>query len=322
MRAFVEEALYRCFGMRVKAMWEVPGGWSAHALVADADAGRYFVKVYDKHRPTVQGWIARMRENMPVVLWLRDNTPLGERMAAPLLTQSGDYKVENADFLALVFPYIEGETLGDAPLTLEQIRQLAQLLAALHGSGFRPGAPVEGISETYVVPFLADIEAYLCARDLPEDVRQILVPHASILMAAVNRLGQRAEGMRLERPACTLCHTDVHGWNLMWDGEALHLIDWEGLMFAPAESDLFAFSDGFFFDYAREDFFQTYAALRPGFTLNPLAMDFYRLRRRVEDIYEFLRGILADGLCEPERQKSLAHLRRECEALSRMEKRG
>lgn len=38
MRAFVEEALYRCFGMRVKAMWEVPGGWSAHALVADADA--------------------------------------------------------------------------------------------------------------------------------------------------------------------------------------------------------------------------------------------------------------------------------------------
>ena len=155
MRAFVEEALYRCFGMRVKAMWEVPGGWSAHALVADADAGRYFVKVYDKHRPTVQSWIARMRENMPVVLWLRDNTPLGERMAAPLLTQSGDYKVENADFLALVFPYIEGETLGDAPLTLEQIRQLAQLLAALHGSGFRPGASVEGISETYVVPFLA-----------------------------------------------------------------------------------------------------------------------------------------------------------------------
>src|SRR5699024_292548 len=73
MRAFVEEALYRCFGMRVKAMWEVPGGWSAHALVADTDAGQYFVKVYDKHRPTVQSWIARMRENMPVVLWLRDN---------------------------------------------------------------------------------------------------------------------------------------------------------------------------------------------------------------------------------------------------------
>ena len=48
----------------------------------------------------------------------------------------------------------------------------------------------------------------------------------------------------------------------------------------------------------------------------------YRLRRRVEDIYEFLRGILADGLGELERQKSLAHLRRECEALAWMEKRG
>ena len=77
-----------------------------------------------------------------------------------------------------------------------------------------------------------------------------------------------------------------------------------------------------FFDYAREEFLQTYAALRPDFALNPQAMNFYRLRRRVEDIYEFLRGILADGLGKLERQKSLAHLRRECEALAWMEKRG
>ena len=62
--------------------------------------------------------------------------------------------------------------------------------------------------------------------------------------------------------------------------------------------------------------------MRPDFVLNPQAMDFYRLRRRMEDIYECLRGILADGLSESERQKSLAHLQRECEALSRMEKRG
>ena len=322
MEAFIRDAMSRCFGWNARTIREVPGGWSAHALVVDADAGRYFVKVYDKHRPTVQGWIARMQENMPVVLWLRDNTLLGERMAAPLLTCNKDYKVENADFLALVFPYIEGNTLGSAPLAAEQIRQLAQLLAALHGSGFRPGAPVEGIAETYAVPFLDGMEAYLSARDLPGDVRRIFSPYVSVLADAIKMLGRRAEGMQLDQTACTLCHTDVHGWNLMWDGETLHLIDWEGLMFAPAEADLFAFSDGFFFDYAREEFFQTYAALRPDFVLNPQAMDFYRLRRRMEDIYEFLRGILADGLSESERQKSLAHLQRECEALSRMEKRG
>ena len=320
MRAFVEEALHRCFGMCAKAVWEAPGGWSAHALVADTNAGRYFVKVYDKQRLTVQNWIVRLRQNMPVVLWLRDNTLLGERMAAPLLTQNGDYKVENADFLALVFPYIEGETLGDAPLTLEQIQQLAQLLAALHGNGFPSGVPVEGISETYAVPFLSDIEAYLCARDLPKDVRQILVSHASILTAAINRLSQKAEHMCFERPTCTLCHTDVHGWNLMWDGKMLYLIDWEGLLFAPAEADLFAFSRGFFFDYAQEEFFRTYAALRPNYEANPRAMDFYRFRRRVEDIYEFLRGILTDRPSASDRQKSLAHLRRECEALAWMER--
>ena len=94
----------------------------------------------------------------------------------------------------------------------------------------------------------------------------------------------------------------------MWDGETLHLIDWEGLMFAPAEADLFAFSDGFFL-ITRGRNFQTYAALR-GFRAEPTqAMDFYRLPPPHGGYLRVFRGILADGLASW-KGKSLAHLAR------------
>ena len=83
--------------------------------------------------------------------------------------------MENADFLALVFPYIEGETLGDAPLTLEQIRQLAQLLAALHGSGFQPGTPVEDRLNVRFL-FWRIHEAYLSARICQKTYGRFLYP--------------------------------------------------------------------------------------------------------------------------------------------------
>ncbi|WP_394355812.1 phosphotransferase family protein [Candidatus Trichorickettsia mobilis] len=36
-----------------------------------------------------------------------------------------------------------------------------------------------------------------------------------------------------------LCHTDIHGWNLLIDKDgALYVVDWDTLIFAPIERDL------------------------------------------------------------------------------------
>ena len=68
-------------------------------------------------------------------------------------------------------------------------------------------------------------------------------------------LRAQAEALRHAPLRYALCHTDIHGWNLMQE-DRLILIDWEGLKLAPVEADLFSFTETFFFgDGAAEEGF-------------------------------------------------------------------
>jgi len=314
---FIHEALSNQYGLRIRTVAEVQGGWSASAFVVDTDTGKYFVKLYDKNRPSVQPWIQRMAHYMPIVLWLSDSTPLKNRMVAPIYTKDNGYKAESARWILSVYPFVEGETLCETKLSSDQIHQLAETLALLHSYKENIPVPTGLITETYSLPFLERLSEILRTKGIPHNLKTVMSQHAGVMQKAINDLTILAEKLRRNPPANALCHTDVHGWNLMW-GEKLILIDWEGLRLAPIEADLFAFSDRFFFDYAKEAFFSAYKRVCPAYMVNETAMRYYRLRRRLEDISEFAHSIANDGPVQSEMEKSIMHLQNEYAELERM----
>ena len=314
---FIRAVLPVHYGLRADAITQVQGGWSAAAFVVRVDKGMYFAKVYDKHRPSVQSWIARMPHYMPAVRWLSENTPLRDRMAAPMNTIAGDYKVENNDAILLLYPFIDGETLCKAGLSAEQIRQLADTLALLHSYGKDIPVPIDAITETYALPFMERLSPVSAAKQLPPIIAPAIDAHVPAIRSAMERLRRLADDMRRNPPAYALCHTDVHGWNLLWNG-SLILIDWEGLQLAPVEADLFTFTDGFFYAEASEAFLAAYRKTHPDYAVNQTAMCFYRLRRRLEDIAEFIHSMLHDDLTPSELEKNGMHLYKECTVLERM----
>lgn len=314
MISSIKRLLQAEYGLLATDVEQTTGGWSADAYIArTADSG-YFVKVYDKNRPSVGHWIARIGDYTPAVLWLYANTPLKDRMIAPLPTLSGGYKVESAARVVLLFPLIHGAALCEARMTRAQAEEIAEILAELHAHGREIGAPTEALLEDYAIPFYDQLSAYLVDPDIPEALHAALAPYAPMLINDLEVLKGLAQELKDSSPPCVLCHTDVHGWNLM-QSDRLILIDWEGLRLAPAESDLFSFSDGFFFDYAGEAFFPRYAKARGGSVINETAMRFYRLRRRLEDIAEFANSIINDALTPEEFARSLKYMERECVAL-------
>ena len=76
----MEQMLYNEYGIQVQSLQQIPAGWSASAWKVHSECGDYFLKVYDKHKPSTRNWIARIDSYMPVVLWLHENTKLQKKM--------------------------------------------------------------------------------------------------------------------------------------------------------------------------------------------------------------------------------------------------
>ena len=65
-----------------------------------------------------------------------------------------------------------------------------------------------------------------------------------MLLGRQETLREEARKLKEENLPFVLCHTDIHGGNLIRDPQGkLWLIDWENVMLAPKEADLFAFCE-------------------------------------------------------------------------------
>ncbi|HNX14754.1 MAG TPA: aminoglycoside phosphotransferase family protein [Oscillospiraceae bacterium] len=295
------------YGIKLISLNAVPAGWSAEAWRVSAEDSEYFLKVYDKQKRSIKCWIERIDKYMPVVLWLSQNTVLTKNMVAPLLTKNGTYKWEDDEFLYLVFPYIDGKTIEGEELSSGQIRELAKTIAHLHSYGAEIPVPTEGMKETFDVSFCMELTEWLVNSELKE----LLAQYTETISNFAGELEKRAFQLRKADLKFVLCHTDIHGWNLM-QTDKLILIDWEGLKLAPPEADLFSFTETFFFGYAWEEFLNEYRDVHPDFKFDPEVMRFYRLRRRIEDIHAFAKSVLFDGLTKEEKDRAMWYLNREC----------
>ena len=85
------------------------------------------------------------------------------------------------------------------------------------------------------------------------------------------KIEELSEALKNRDLRMALCHTDVHGWNLMSTGQ-LKLIDWEGLKLAPVEADMMSFVDEPYFS----EFMRIYANTHSHYEVNIEALTFYQ----------------------------------------------
>ena len=76
-----------------------------------------------------------MKHYVPVLLWLKENSSLNEKISVPILTINQAYTCEDEMNIYMLFDFIEGDTIGDQTLTSHQVKQLAQIISELHAYG-------------------------------------------------------------------------------------------------------------------------------------------------------------------------------------------
>ena len=229
----------------------------------------------------------------------------------------GQYALSHDGHLLILFHWIEGRTVGFERFSDEVLIQAATAVGTLHKSASQiewPNPP----RETFDLPFEEalrknlDVLPGITTADTPgkQGLRRLLLPRKQEIVHLLTRLKELQAQMQATYKAMVICHTDLHGGNMILDDQGtLHLLDWEGACLAPPEHDLFFFA----WDERLEDLFMPHyeRAFRP-IELDGDTLSFYCYRRNLEDLAEWVVRILYENRGEQQDQKDLAGIVEDC----------
>ncbi|AWH45752.1 aminoglycoside phosphotransferase family protein [Stenotrophomonas sp. ZAC14A_NAIMI4_1] len=307
----IHEVLRQSYGITATAV--VP-----RAVGADANAGVFRIDARGSH-----WWLkSRSYQVAPEVWeglhWMRGTLGI-EEIVAPWPAVTGGASVQRWGLQFTLFPYIEGQSGFEAPLSARQWQRLGEVLRRLHTADL-PAALAEGLPRQ---PLSCDA--------LHEAGRWLQQP--TTLPTAQDRWGRafhavwerhrariatlhdRAQGLQQALagrvPCLRLCHTDLHAGNvLMGHDGALHLIDWDGLSLAPRERDLMFVGAAVGGRWGRERP-QGFADGYGDDLGDPQWIAWYRHVRILQDLVEFqqmLMGAGGDYRPPQQRRQALHHL--------------
>jgi len=261
-------------------------GFVAHAHRIQTATHDVMVKTYDRTRAIT----ARMLEYAPFYLsmtaQLAQHAVLHGRIAPPLARADATFLYDDDIHVSAVFAYVHGVTPRNTPLTTAQLCDMAHTMAHVHRLSATMSLPASARIETFVPRWDTRWYRMLTSewQQLPPELQSLLDDARPSLVTLFQRMRQVSVYLRAHPLPMVLCHSDIHGWNVIVQGAQTCLIDFEGLVLAPAEQDLFCW----YGDTAWPAIFATYQQVVGGHVLNPQALYFYQVKRYLEDIYEWV----------------------------------
>ena len=201
---------------------------------------------------------------------------------APLPLAGGEPAARLGErFSAAVYPFVQGESFGWGEWVPGQRARMAEMLAAVHMAP--PEARRYALAEEFAIPFRDELEAGCSGRAI-RDCGPYALPLARLLAehaAAIRRLLHRYDGLVATARALparnVLTHGEPHPGNTMLTADGWRLIDWDTVLIAPPERDLWSLDPG------DGSILAAYAATA-GVTPEPALLELYRLGWDIKDM--------------------------------------
>lgn len=240
-----------------------------------------------------------------------------KQVIAPLATKTGQLWTSLASFKAILYPYVEGHNGVETKLSEDQWVQFGAAIKKLHSTDIPSRITKDIPRETFSSKWRETVKAFLIriANEVFEE--SVAVKMALFLKSKsseILRLVERAEKLAItiqKQPLeYILCHADMHGWNLIVDKEdALYIVDWDTLIFAPVERDLMFIGAGIWDSglTATEEeslFYQGYGQTK----INQDALCYYRFERIIQDIGDYCEYIFLSDEGGDDRMQCFEHL--------------
>jgi spectinomycin phosphotransferase len=236
-----------------------------------------------------------------------------QHMQPPPKRGKGKYLNTLEDFTAQLLPYVAGKT--PETLTEAQEREWGLLMARLHRCKIseKEQPVLENFGESKIkafkalmekvdqpIGFFSPVQSKLLQR--LRDVRKTLMENLDAMEKQRADLLEKQDSKR----DYVLCHGDPNSSNIIiTDNDELKLVDWDGILLAPRERDLWALKDH---TVAMEAYQTRMESLNVDAKPDEDLMAYYQLEWDIQEIVDFGGRILSDQQADEHNQRDYDEL--------------
>lgn len=279
------------YGIETHTLTFLPLGADANALIYKADTydKSYFVKLKKGTHDDISIAIMNLLQNAGL-----------QQIILPITTIHGQ-SIQHTEYLTLiVYPFIIGDNGFNQALTEEQWLILGTALRKLHEIVVPISLQQRLRQEIYSPKWRASVRslyAYIKTKPIGSGValelQDFMRKNAKAIYRLVNHAEQLAQKLQNDSTQFVLCHSDIHGGNVLIDSNnAIYIVDWDDPIMAPKERDLMFIGGGVanVWNKPHEEayFYKGYGETK----VNRTILAYYRHERIVEDIALFGENIL------------------------------
>ena len=302
------ERVCKIFGVSpVRPPIPMRGGYVAYVHRIDsADGVAFFSKTYDAVRPITAMIMPTLECCSLATQWLARQPTLQRRLVAPFSAETGEVLVRDGRYTTLFFPYIEGVTPRELPLTEKQFSHLVDTVSRIHAIDADHPAlaavPRERFAPVWIDDIAPAIDRIALSSHALYSILCAKIAHVHTAFCVFRTLAHRLAAMH---HPMVLCHTDIHGYNVVINSDDVPLlIDWEGMTIAPAEHDLMFWT-------AHEHWrllYDRYRLLHPQHVIDNQRLRYYQGRRLFEDLIQDIQRIEGEPVTDVERSTLMSSI--------------
>jgi len=269
------------WGFVVSSITDAPRQFVAKTYFVNTDHGKFFCKVIDKKL-----FIPAVIKSLPT---LKEIHCLGlDRINFPIPTVTNELFAIHDGSLVVLFNYI------DAPQSYDYDNaELGKLLAEIHKLSQKVKAETQ--NETFMFKHADIFEerlaslAQLESIDVDEQSASKLLQRSYDDLITLYKIFQNlALTCQKKSWQMVLTHGDAPGNILVKSPDDFYIVDWDDILLAPAERDLWFLID-------KDDFLEGYKLGRKDFVVNEVAAQYYLLSRYFNDLVEYWAEIFGES---------------------------
>lgn len=281
------------YGIDVATLTFLALGADMHASVYKAqahDQRSYFVKLKRGHHRDISVMIVELLHKAGI-----------QEIVPPIKTIRGHSTKAIEDATLIVYPFVEGEDGFSRNLSDNQWIKLGKALRRIHEMELPPAIQNRVRREEYSPRWRQIVRSLYSTTELVDDevalkLGKFIKQNKQIIHRLLDRAEQLAHKVQEQSPPFVLCHSDIHGGNVLIDGnDTIYIVDWDDPIMAPKERDLMFIGAGvaLVWNKPREEalFYKGYGETEVNSTL----LAYYRHERIVEDIALYSQALLLNG---------------------------